>query len=154
KISGNRTAQHPNRVTGRPVKHPSGSVRTAPSPTPETARPTPKPTSGGSTSPRSPETISQNESEQLRSELNQQTKNRAKITSFVNGLKRIANDTSLTESRKQQILGEIIANSKLTGKVAPDPDALNNFYQDPGTSAADREALDTSLASELSKMPK
>ena len=51
-----------------------------------------------------PETISQNESEQLRSELNEQTKNRAKITSFVNGLKRIANDTSLTESRKQQRL--------------------------------------------------
>jgi hypothetical protein len=153
KNSGNRTAQHPERNKGRPLKHPPRSVRTTPRPTPVTARTTPEPTPERSRSPRPPETISKHEFEQLSSQLDEQTKNRAQITSFVDGLKRIANDTSITESRKQLIFSEIIANSKLTGKVAPDAEALNSYYQDPGTSAADKRSLDTSLALALSRMP-
>jgi hypothetical protein len=154
KNSGNRTAQHPERNKGRPLKHPLGSVQTTPRPTPVTARTTPEPTPEGSRPPRPPETISKHEFEQLSSQRNEQTKNRAQITSFVDGLKRIANDTSITEARKQLIFSEIIANSKLTGKVAPDAEALNSYYQDTGTSAADRRALDTSLALALSRMPR
>ena len=153
RISENRTAQHPNRSTGRPVKHPPRSGQTTPRPTPVTVRTTPKPTPESSQSPRPPETISKQEFEQLNSELSEQTKNKAQITSFVAGLKRIANDTSITEERKGLIFSEIIENAKLTGKIAPDAESLNNYYQDPGTSAADRSALDSSLALALSKMP-
>jgi len=104
-----------------------------------------------SSSPRLPETISKQEFERLNSELGEQNKNRAQITSFVDRLKRIANDTALTEGTKQLIFSEIIANSKLSGKVAPDAEALNNYYQNPGTSAADRCALDASFDNVLAR---
>jgi hypothetical protein len=137
----NNSGTHPHGNTGRPPKHGAG-----------TAQATPKPTPRQSHSPRKPETISNKRFAQLKSEFENRAKGRTQIISFVDGLRKIANSPSISNERKKAIFSEIISNANLTGKVEPDADALNNYYQDPNTTATQRRNLDASLASALSKI--
>jgi hypothetical protein len=149
KITGIRVSKRPPPQRGHPAKHHPTPVRTRPSP----PKPTPGPTGPAPRrSPGQPETISKQQFDQSKSELDERSKNEKQIASFVGGLRKIANDDSITAEKKQAIFSEIIANAKLTGRVKPEADALNSYYQDPSTGAADRQALDASLTSALSKM--
>ena len=137
----NSSGTHPSGNTGRPPKHGTGTVQTTPQPTPRRSHP-----------PRPPETISNKRFAQSKSELEERTRDRTQIASFVDGLRKIVNNPAITNEKKQAIFSEIISNANLTGKVEPDADALNNYYQDPNTTATQRRNLDASLASALSKM--
>jgi len=147
KISGHRPPRHSAR------HHPAPSHPT-PRPRPTAAKPTPEPTAPGLHAPRPPETISNQQFHQSASELEERTRNEKEFVSFADGLKKIANNPSLSADTRQTIFSAIITKAKLTGKVRPEADAINNYYQSPETSAEDRQVLDASLTSELSKMPK
>jgi hypothetical protein len=139
KFSGNRKSSHPNPDEGQPVNPHPGAVQSTPTPT-------------RLHSPRPPQTISKKQFTQSQSELDERTKSKAQTIAFVNGLKILAGDSSNTQKRAE--FSELIAEAKLTGKIEPDADALNNYYQNPNTSIADKRALDAAMRLVLSKRPK
>ena len=139
KLPGSRKSGHPNPNKGQRVNPTPGAVQSTPAPT-------------RLHSPRPPETISKKQFIQSQSELDERTKSKAQTTAFVGGLKSIARDSSNTQKRAEY--SELIAKAKLTGKIEPDADALNNYYQNPNTSIADKQALDAAMRLVLSKRPK
>jgi hypothetical protein len=98
-------------------------------------------------SPRAPATVSREEFNRLQLQLEDVKKQRIQVTTFVDGLEQI--DSSLSAEQKRATFSKIIADANLTGKVEPDANSLSNFYQDPNTSAADREALSAALKAAL-----
>jgi hypothetical protein len=51
----------------------------------------------------------------------------------------VATINSLPDEQKQATVTPIIADANLTGKVDPDANSLNNFYQDPSRTPAAKE---------------
>jgi hypothetical protein len=137
----NRSGTHHHGNAGRPPKQGTGRAQATPQPTPRRSHP-----------PRQPETVPNERFAQLKSDLEERTRDRTQIASFVAGLRKIVNNTTLTNEKKRAIFSEIVSNASLTGKVKPNADALNNYYQDPNTTSSERRNLDASLASALSKM--
>jgi len=102
-------------------------------------------------SPRAPETVSTEEFKKLQLQLQNVKQHRIQIITFVDGLEKL--DSSLSAEQKRATFSKIIADANLTGKVEPDANSLNNFYQDPNTSAADREALSAAVKAALNNLP-
>jgi hypothetical protein len=102
--------------------------------------------------PRQPETISKNELDKLKAELADVKAHKIQILTFVDCLEQI--DAALPEDQKSNTFAKIIAAAELTGKVDPDANSLNNFYQSPSTSAADREALSAAVKNAVKNLPK
>jgi hypothetical protein len=62
--------------------------------------------------------------------------------------------SSLSDDQKQATLSTNIADAHLTGKVQPTVDDLNNFYQSPDASSADKTALAAAANAALLSLPK
>ena len=92
---------------------------------------------------REPESVSREEFERLESLLNKQTLELPQNIDFVAGLRKIR-DSAMTEPEKTALWVTIVADAGLTGKVEPNPNAMNRFFQREAT-AAQKSALTTAL---------
>jgi len=122
----------------------AGAVQTAPGVTP--ANNIPASGTPSAAQPRSPP-VSREEFQKLRKELEDRTKQTITINTFPENLATI---NSLPDEQKRATFTKIIAEANLTGKVEPDANSLNNFYQDPNRTPAEKKALSAALEAALS----
>lgn len=102
--------------------------------------------------PRAKQTVSREEFEKLQKELNDWKSNEPATVPFVAALRQI-DSSSLSDDQKQATLSKIIAAANLTGKVQPTVDDLNNFYQSPDASSADKTALAAAANAAIRSLP-
>lgn len=133
----------------------AGAVRTAPGLLPVNNIP-----ANGTTppviqarAPRAAETVSRTKFETLKTRMEEVKKNKIQIVTFVGGLEKIVN-SSLSQADQREVFSRIIAAANLTGKVEPDGDSLNNFYQGENASVAEKAALYAGLKAALGNLPK
>ena len=86
-------------------------------------------------------TVSKAEFQTLKEQVDSEINKRPGNVEFVTALKQIDRDPSI--ANKQNVYAAIIAEAGITGKVAPDKDALNAFYQ---TTVSDDERMKLTAA--------
>jgi hypothetical protein len=74
---------------------------------------------------------------------------KAQTSSFVDDLRELSLDPTMTDEQKRQAYVKIVTDANLVGKLEPNENALRNFFQDPNTTAAQRDVLSTALSAAL-----
>lgn len=132
----------------------AGAVQTAPGAMPANNIPANgAPPTAQARIPRAAQTVSRDEFEKLQKQFITWKSEKTTTVPFVVALKQI-DSSSLSDDQKQATLSKIIAVANLTDRVQPTVDDLNNFYQSPDASSAEKAALAAAANAALRSLPK
>jgi hypothetical protein len=96
--------------------------------------------------PRAPETVTKNQIKTLQADMDRLAKSKPPIIDFVHDLR--AYDRAATTEQKAQGYSALVEEAGLTGKVQPDKNAINDYYQN-NASPQEMEELRKALEKQL-----
>lgn len=99
--------------------------------------------------PRAPQTISQDQMDQLQAQVNRLKQNQQSISDFVQEIR--AYDRTATAQQITPDYAQIVKDAGLAGKVAPDPNEINKYYQLTAT-LQEQQDLKKALQTQINKL--